>query len=146
MPPWQARRGTPQQHEPLLVYGPPELQSLVLAAIRCVGGAARAGAEGGQPVGQAALQVRARCWLQAGRRPDVGLWGARSPWPLHPPTLLAFLPLPGRRTGNVTLTTPLVVTGLVLDPARARPPSKVDEAGMLQVGGCTGWVGGWVAS
>lgn len=30
----EARRGTAQQGEPLLLFGPPELQSLVLAAVR----------------------------------------------------------------------------------------------------------------
>lgn len=36
----EARRGMPQQREPLLLFGPPELQSLVLAAVRW-GAAAR---------------------------------------------------------------------------------------------------------
>lgn len=64
----EARRGTAQQGEPLLLFGPPELQSLVLAAVRA---------------------------------------------------------------GGVALTTPVVVTGFVLDPQRARPPTRVDDTGML---------------
>ncbi|KAL4440326.1 hypothetical protein ABPG75_003327 [Micractinium tetrahymenae] len=64
----EARRGTLQQGEPLLLFGPPELQSLVLAAVRA---------------------------------------------------------------GNLVLTTPVVVTGFVLDPQRARHPTKVDDSGML---------------
>lgn len=34
--PEQARLGTPLQHEPLHIYGPKELQSLVAFSIRCV--------------------------------------------------------------------------------------------------------------
>lgn len=45
-----------------------------------------------------------------------------------PPTALP-------RAGSIQLTTPVVVTGFVLDPKRARPPTKVDEQGMLQVRG-----------
>ncbi|KAL4429000.1 hypothetical protein ABPG77_006039 [Micractinium sp. CCAP 211/92] len=64
----EARRGTAHQGEPLLLFGPPELQALVLAAVRA---------------------------------------------------------------GGIELTTPVVVTGFVLDPQRARPPTKVDDTGML---------------
>jgi len=44
------------------------------------------------------------------------------------------------RGGSLVLTTPVVVTGFVLDKERARPPTRVDEAGMLQVSGLDGWV------
>lgn len=37
------------------------------------------------------------------------------------------------RAGGVPLTTPVIVTGFVLDPAKARPPTKVDASGMLMV-------------
>lgn len=43
------------------------------------------------------------------------------------------------RAGGAPLTTPVVVTGFVLDPTKARPPTKVDASGMLLVsatGGC----------
>ncbi len=43
------------------------------------------------------------------------------------------------RAGGVPLTTPVIVTGFVLDPAKARPPTKVDASGMLMVSGCCFW-------
>lgn len=48
----------------------------------------------------------------------------------HQCSLLGPIP---RRTGGIELTTPVVVTGFVLDPQRARPPTKVDDTGMLLV-------------
>ncbi|EFN53950.1 hypothetical protein CHLNCDRAFT_58404 [Chlorella variabilis] len=66
----EARLGGPMQHEPLLIYGPPELQSQVLATVRM---------------------------------------------------------------GAIQLTTPVVVTGWVLDPGRARTPVAADASGMLRM-------------
>lgn len=108
----EARLGGPLQGEPLRIYGPPEVQSLVAFAIRC---GSRTEAAGGAALG---LRRGCRGWL-AGRQ-------RRRPCRAHtraPPCRCPF------RTGGIALTTPVVVTGFVLDPRRARPPTAVEGAG-----------------